>query len=120
MPGLVIRVAFDVDVQKIGSMVGSVRILDASEMIDIARRERIAVGIVTVPPEAAQGVVDSLVEGGVSAILNFAASHVTARPEVVVSNIDISLELESLLLSLTERVEDPHRGGNARVSGSSI
>jgi len=120
VPGLVIRAAFDVDVQKIGSMVGSVRILDASEMVDIVKRERIAVGIVTVPTEAAQGVVDRLVEGGVSGILNFTATHVAAGPGVAVSNIDISLELESLLLSLREKARDPYRGGNARESGSSI
>ena len=119
VPGLVIRVAFDVDVQKIGSVIAKVRVLDASQMVDTVRREGIAVGIVTVPAEAAQGVVDRLVEGGVSAVLNFAPTHVIAPPTVVVSNIDISLELESLLLSLRQMSSDEHPKAGVRTSASS-
>ena len=119
VPGLVIRVAFDVDVQKIGSVIANVRILDASQMVDTVRREGITVGIVTVPADAAQGVVDRLVEGGVSAVLNFAPTYVTASPTIVVSNIDISLELESLLLSLTQMSSEAHPKTGVRTSASS-
>lgn len=106
IPGLVIRVAFDVDVQKIGSMIGNVRVLDGSQIAEAVKRERIVVAVVTVPPGVAQEVVDKLVEGGVSAVLNFAPTYVTAPDSVLVSNIDILLELESLLLSLTSGTVD--------------
>jgi len=112
IPGLVIRVAFDVDVQKIGSMIGDVRVLDASQIVETVKRERIAAAVVTVPPEAAQEAVDRLVEGGVSAVLNFAPTYVTAPDSVVVSNIDVFLELESLLLSLASGTVD--KGPKAR------
>jgi len=100
-PGLLIRSAFDVDVQKIGTVISNIRILDASHMGDTVRKESITVGIITVPNNAAQRSVDQLVEGGVSAILNFANIHVVAPPDVLISHIDIALELESLLMSLT-------------------
>jgi len=116
--GLVIRVAFDIDVQKIGSVVGNVRVLDASQMAEVVKRERIAVALVTVPPEAAQQVVDRLVEGGVSAVLNFAPVHVTAPESVLVSNMDIFLELESLLLSLAWRSSDKRPGADTETPDS--
>ncbi|MFO8013048.1 MAG: redox-sensing transcriptional repressor Rex [Phycisphaerae bacterium] len=112
VPGLVIRAAFDIDVQKIGSVVGNVRVLDASGMAEAVKRQSIAVALVTVPAEAAQVVVDRLVEGGVSAVLNFAPVHVTAPKSVLVSNMDIFLELESLLLSLASMGSDKQRGAD--------
>lgn len=116
--GLVIRVAFDIDVQKIGSVVGNVRVLDASQMAEVMKRERIAVALVTVPTEAAQQVVDRLVDGGVSAVLNFAPVHVTAPKSVLVSNMDIFLELESLLLSLASRTSDKRPGADTETPDS--
>jgi len=119
VPGLLVSAAFDVDVRKIGSAMANVRILDASRMVDTVRREGITLGIVTVPAEAAQGVVDKLVEGGVSAILNFAPVHITASPSIMVSNIDISLELESLLLSLSQMSGEKHSKTGVRTGVSS-
>lgn len=115
--GLVIRVAFDIDVQKIGSVVGNVRVLDASQMAKVMK-QRIAVALVTVPTEAAQQVVDRLVDGGVSAVLNFAPVHVTAPKSVLVSNMDIFLELESLLLSLASRTSDKRPGADTETPDS--
>jgi len=120
VPGLVIRVAFDIDVQKIGSVVGNVRVLDASRMAEVVKRERIAVAMVTVPSEAAQQVVDRLVAGGVLAVLNFAPARVTAPESVLVSNIDIFLELESLLVSLASGALDGSPGTDARTGSSSV
>jgi len=119
VPGLVIRVAFDSDVQKIGSVVGNVRVLDASQMAETVRRERIAVALVTVPAEAAQEAVDRLAEGGVSAVLNFASARVTAPASVLVSNMDIFLELESLLLSLASKRRSRPQEADAESPGSS-
>ena len=116
--GLVIRVAFDIDVQKIGSVIGNVRVLDASQIAEVVKRERIAVALVTVPAEAAQPVVERLVEGGVSAVLNFAPVHVTAPESVLVSNMDIFLELESLLLSLASRTSDKRPGADTETPDS--
>jgi len=116
--GLVIRVAFDIDVQKIGSVIGNVRVSDASQIAEVVKRERTAVALVTVPPEAAQPVVDRLVEGGISAVLNFAPVHVTAPESVLVSNMDIFLELESLLLSLASRTSDKRPGADTETPDS--
>lgn len=118
VPGLVIRVAFDIDVQKIGSVVGNVRVLDASDMAETVKRQKIVVALVTVPAEAAQLAVDRLVEGGISAVLNFSPVHVTAPDSVLVSNMDIFLELESLLLSLASRKSEKGEGADTRLHDS--
>jgi len=118
VPGLVIRVAFDIDVQKIGSVIGNVRVLDASDMADAVQRQKIDVALVTVPAEAAQGAVDRLVEGGVSAVLNFSPIHVAAPDSVLVSNMDIFLELESLLLTLASRKGEKGRGAERQPPDS--
>jgi len=47
-------------------------VFPTSKFVNLARRMHIYVGIITVPSEYAQGVVDLMVEGGIKAIWNFA------------------------------------------------
>jgi redox-sensing transcriptional repressor len=52
--------------------------------------------IITVPPIAAQDVVNRLIAGGVTAILNFAPVVLHVPANVVVSNVNLAIELENL------------------------
>ncbi len=58
-------------------------------------------GIVTVPAEAAQDVTDQLIESGVKAILNFSPRVLKVPADVILRNVDLSVNLEVLSFNLT-------------------
>jgi redox-sensing transcriptional repressor len=60
------------------------------------RRKRIHMAVVTVPPSAAQDVANRLVGAGITAILNFAPVVLRVPSHVVVSNVNLAIELENL------------------------
>ncbi|MDP8960094.1 MAG: redox-sensing transcriptional repressor Rex, partial [Actinomycetota bacterium] len=62
----------DADPNTVGSEVAGHAVEPLEDLPEIVRREDVTIAVVAVPPEAAQEVVDRLVEAGVTAILNFA------------------------------------------------
>jgi redox-sensing transcriptional repressor len=71
----------------------------------IVRRNRVDIGIIAVPAEAAQTVHDALADAGINAILNFAPIQLKLRPNVKVKSVDLRINLESLSFHL-KSVED--------------
>jgi redox-sensing transcriptional repressor len=67
---------------------------------DIVRRERVEIGVIAVPAEAAQQVYDALADAGLQAILNFAPVQLRLRPGVKVKSVDLRINLESLSFHL--------------------
>ena len=65
-------------------------------------RERIVIGVVAVPAENAQEVVDRLTESGISAILNFAPVRPNTRPGVQLKTMDLAISFESLSYFLSD------------------
>ena len=72
---------------------------------EIVRRNRVDIGIIAVPAQAAQSVHDALADAGLHAILNFAPTQLERRPGVKVRNVDLRITLESLSFHL-KNVED--------------
>lgn len=93
--GLDIVAAFDVDRRKVGKTFGEIEVEDLAGIERLKKRE-ISMAIVAVPQEAAQEIVDKLVEAGVRGILNFAPCKVTAPKRVKVITLDIAMELARL------------------------
>jgi redox-sensing transcriptional repressor len=98
--GFEIRAVFDTDPGKIGQSWGGLTVRADEEMEHTLRDEKVDIGIVAVPAEAAQGVVDRLVKAGVRAILNFAPVRLRVPREVTLRNVDVTLELEGLSFML--------------------
>jgi redox-sensing transcriptional repressor len=53
-------------------------------------------GVVAVPGDAAQEVVDVMIAAGLRAVLNFAPVHVRVPDGVAVRRVDLSTELQML------------------------
>ena len=87
---------FDVEPQRLGELVGGIRIRHISELADVCAANQVMVGIVTTPPESAQDVADRLVKSGVTAILNFAPAVVSVPDGVQLRHVDFSAELQVL------------------------
>lgn len=94
--GFHIVAAFDNDLLKIGKTWEGVKIEDVGRIGDVVKEKNIQIGVITVPPEAAQGVTNKLVSSGIKAILNFAPVFVSVPEKVKVQNVDLSVELEIL------------------------
>jgi redox-sensing transcriptional repressor len=95
--------AFDVDPSRIGVMLNGVPVYPISELSAVVRREGIEIGVITVPTNTAQEVLDMLVRAGVRAVLNFAPTQIVVPKGVRLRNVDLSVELEHLSYYLERR-----------------
>lgn len=100
---------FDSDPGRIGQEIEGVVIEPAERMEEVIRAAGIRVAVIAVPAGAAQEVARRLVRAGVEAILNFAPVSLQVPPGVVVQNIDLTLELQSLAYYIRPR---PAAGGS--------
>ncbi len=88
--------AFDSNPQLIGRSVDGLVVRDTSELEDVLQRAGVDVGIVAVPAERAQEVIDSLVRCGVRAILNYAPIAARVPRGVHLKRIDPVLALQGM------------------------
>src|SRR3954447_6619242 len=86
----------DNDPEKVGSMIGAVRVAAVGDLTTIVRSNRVSIGVVATPAGAAQEAADLLVAAGVTSILNFAPVVLTAPPGVNVRKVDLAVELQIL------------------------
>jgi len=78
--GLSIVAAFENDPAKVDTRIRDKAVLPIERLPELARRMHVHIGIITVPPEAAQRVADLMVEGGIRAIWNFAPVRLVLPP----------------------------------------
>lgn len=95
--GFSIVALYDTERAKIGRKSrGGVRICDITEFKKSARRDHVDIAVVAVPAESAQGVVNTVVQAGIRAILNFSPGTLKVPPSVKLKNVDLTVSLESL------------------------
>ena len=73
-----------------------VRIHDIRELKRVTRRERITIAVIAVPAASAQRVVNTVVEAGITALLNFSPGALRVPPGVKLKSVDLTVSLESL------------------------
>lgn len=100
--GIEIAGLFDNDPGKVGLEVDGVPIYPVSELEERVRATGVKMAIITVPADQAQGVADALVRAGIKGILNFAPTKLSVPDGVMVSNADLSLELQRLAYYLED------------------
>lgn len=101
--GFRIVAVYDSSPEKIGTTWESVQVRDIELLAEDAERDRPDIAVLTVPAEGAQEVVDRLVGAGIRAILNFAPAQLHVPPEIVLKNVNMAMELESLSYALSNR-----------------
>ncbi|HDE0346288.1 TPA: redox-sensing transcriptional repressor Rex [Staphylococcus aureus] len=94
---MTITEAFDVKEDVIGQKIGNVIVKDNDELVTTLKKEEIDVVILTTPEIVAQKVADELVQAGVKGILNFTPGRINTPSDVQVHQIDLGIELQSLL-----------------------
>src|SRR5688572_30468887 len=105
--GFAIVALFDTERAKIGRRSkGGVRISDINEFRKLVKRDSIDIAVVAVPAESAQGVVNTVVQAGIRAILNFSPGTLKVPPKVKLKNVDLTVSLESLSFFLAREEAD--------------
>jgi len=98
---------FDADPAKVDRRSrGGVQIFDIGEFRKQVRRQAIDIAVIAVPADAAQRVVDTAVEAGVRAILNFSPGTLKVPAEVKLKNVDLTVSMESLSFFLARADND--------------
>jgi redox-sensing transcriptional repressor len=101
--GFIVSAIFDNDPAKVGGRIGDLAILDMRDVEKVVRRQGIAIGVIAVPPEAAQTVADRLSAAGVRVLLNYTPVMVQVPEGVTLHNTDPVQELLHTLYYLSAR-----------------
>ena len=94
--GFQVAALLDSDPERVGEVVGDLKISALEDLEGIVRGSAVAIGVIATPAAAAQDVCDQLVNAGVSSILNFAPAVLAVPGHVDVRKVDLSIELQIL------------------------
>jgi redox-sensing transcriptional repressor len=100
--GFILKGVFDVNPKLIGLKLRDNEIMDTDGLEDFIRENKIDIGIITVPKEAAQEVADRMVRAGIKAIWNFAPVDLKVPKEVILVNEHLADRLMVISFRLKE------------------
>lgn len=106
--GFEVAAVFDNDAAKIGRTVSAatqLRVRPLTDMPECVQTLGIRLGILAVPAQAAQAVVEAMVQAGVRGVLNFAPVPLYVSGDVAISSVDLAVHLEQLSFQLTTGAE---------------
>lgn len=101
--GFIVTAIFDSDPRKVGTKVGDVTVQGTDLLVDTVRDQHISIGVVAVPPGAAQQVTDELASAGIRVVLNYTPVVVQVPDGVTLHNTDPVQELLHTLYYLSRR-----------------
>lgn len=102
--GCVLEAIFDVDKSLVGKTICSIPIYNIAHLQEYCEKNKPCVAVLCIPQEAAQSLVDSLIDAGIKAFWNFSHYDLRCgnREDIVVENV----HLGDSLLTLTYRVNN--------------
>jgi redox-sensing transcriptional repressor len=106
--GFEVVAAVDVDESLIGKQIEGLDIERLSDLTQIVETKKIRVAILAVPAKAAESAVESILEAGITGILNFAPVTLSLPKNVGLVEVDLARELEQLAFSVLQNSQLPH------------
>ncbi|MEP7198389.1 MAG: redox-sensing transcriptional repressor Rex [Chloroflexota bacterium] len=101
--GFYIAAVFDNDPAKIGTPIGDLSVQDQAHIAKVSAQLGAKIGVIAVPPSAAQAVAEALVKGGIRAILNYAPITLNLPDGVHVHYIDPVIGLQAMTYFLNQK-----------------
>jgi redox-sensing transcriptional repressor len=95
-----VSAAFDVNPDIVGRIVDGIPVYPMSDMKEQIEIQQIDIAILTVPAQKSQDVVNTLVDAGIKGVLNFTPARITAPDGVLIQNVDLTNELQTLIYFL--------------------
>jgi redox-sensing transcriptional repressor len=103
--GFRICAIFDNDKRKIGTHVGSLTVQGMRELPTVVQAQGIQLGVIAVPPAAAQSVADIMIASRVRGLLNLALTHIVAPRHVAVIDARLAASLQELAYAVKSMAE---------------
>lgn len=100
--GIRIIAGFDIDPAKYAPD-AEIPIYPMQDFPDFVHEHGVKIGILAVPDVAAHHISQLMISAGIQGILNFAPIQLRSVPEVVISNINLEVELENLIYFVNAR-----------------
>jgi redox-sensing transcriptional repressor len=91
---------FDQDANKVGTDIDGIPVYSMDRLVEVIQLHNVEVAILTVPVNVAQATTDFLIKAGIRGILNFTPARLTATPQIRIHNIDLTIELQTLIYFL--------------------
>lgn len=103
--GFRVEAAFDIAPELVGKTFEGLTVLNLDSMPQVVKKLGIKLAILAVPALAANQAVDSLVEAGITGILNFAPVTLNLPKTVSVVGVDLAMELEQLAFAVVKQIQ---------------
>jgi redox-sensing transcriptional repressor len=91
-----VAAAFDVNPDKVNKKFAGVPCYDIRKLGEIVKAENISIAVLTVPPDKAVGITDTLVNSGIKGILNFTSTSLNVPEDVYLEEYSIITSLEKV------------------------
>lgn len=91
--GITVAAIFEIDPEKIGQRVGSMRVSAIDDMAEICRDRNIIVGVIAVPADTAQDAADALIAAGAKIIFNYSEALLDVPSDVNVHTSNPAVDL---------------------------
>lgn len=101
--GFMVTAIFDNDPGRIGGRIGDLTVMDMRDLEQVVKEQGISIGVVAVPPSAAQAVTDRIAAAGIRVVLNYTPVVVQVPEGVTLHNTDPVQELLHTLYYLSRR-----------------
>jgi len=101
--GFLVTAIFDNDPGKVGGRIGELTVMDMRDLERVVKEQGISIGVVAVPPSAAQAVTDRIAAAGIRVVLNYTPVVVQVPEGVTLHNTDPVQELLHTLYYLSRR-----------------
>ncbi|MFH1823714.1 MAG: hypothetical protein ABH873_00590 [Candidatus Firestonebacteria bacterium] len=87
---------------------GNIQIYSIKGISEFVKSNNIKIAILTVPGVVAQEISEVLISSGICGILNFAPVNLKVTEEIIVSNVNLAIELEKVIyfVNAIERSKD--------------
>ncbi len=99
---LKIKMAFDVDPQKVGTKIAGVPVYHMDDFVTKARENEIRIALISAPTAVAPSMVRPIVEAGIRGVLNFTSTPLNFPEGIYVEDYDIITLLEKVAYFVKE------------------
>lgn len=103
--GLKIVGAFDVNPDLVGTEINGIPIYHTDELQQHMQKDKVNIGVLTVPIAISQQVTDKMVEGGIKAVWNFTPFRIRVPEGIVVQNTSLYAHLAVMFNRLNENMK---------------